>query len=300
MAWSLKRTVLALPFSGHVSPVWAVQLRHLILPAPGTLVTVFGTIPLSHARDTAVNMAKNMGAEYIAWLDSDVVVEVPDAFVLLTSIANTLGDKVAVVSGLYRQKIPPYNVHAYYLPALGSPMVSIPSSVDCKSVAELRKEIGKQLERKEIINVFEIMGKLYYIDEENNEVKCNRFPNKFNVFNKEYKGRMFGDIVAIEVDGTGMGLAVTNIDAILAVEGECEKRRMNKSADELWSPCRHIFEFTRYGEDLTFALRAKELGYEVWAAEVWGKHLYEFMVSSKGIEALQIPFSASSFLPSST
>jgi hypothetical protein len=79
---------------------WAFGLRNLIVP--GAIVPLSG-MPFDHARNVAAMLALDHGAEWLGYLDSDVIPP-RDAFVRL------MDHNQPIVSGLYCRRSPPISV----------------------------------------------------------------------------------------------------------------------------------------------------------------------------------------------
>lgn len=85
--------VIATPHMGTVCTDWAVALRLLEIPIPFMVLTVNG-IPVDKARNWLVKHAQDVRADWVFFLDSDVLVP-PDG------LKKLLAHNLPVVSGLY-------------------------------------------------------------------------------------------------------------------------------------------------------------------------------------------------------
>lgn len=95
---------IGVPYAGHgISPSWAVALKRLIIPGNYHIHIVRGH-PIDVARNYIVELALRERADYVFFLDSDVIPRSPDVLVRLLSW------KLPVVSGIYALKRPPFKL----------------------------------------------------------------------------------------------------------------------------------------------------------------------------------------------
>ena len=87
---------ILIPVSGPVSPSWALALKRLVIPGRFTLHMIKG-VPIDVARNTLVKWALKDGAEWIFFLDSDIIL---DDYALV----NLMQWKLPIVSCLYWAK----------------------------------------------------------------------------------------------------------------------------------------------------------------------------------------------------
>lgn len=90
------RVAILVPEQGFVHIDWALQLPKMRDPDV-RIVTFRGGQPLDLARNYLVGKALNMGAEWLFFLDSDVIV--PDG-----GLDRMISRGVPLISGLYKQK----------------------------------------------------------------------------------------------------------------------------------------------------------------------------------------------------
>lgn len=102
-AWEIaeqRKVLCAILHVDTTTIAWAFGLRNLIVPGP--IIAVAG-MPYDHARNSACMKALEMGAEWLAFLDSDVIPP-PDAFLRLMSHNQPL------ISGVYFRRSPPHGI----------------------------------------------------------------------------------------------------------------------------------------------------------------------------------------------
>lgn len=104
-SWELPRYGPVLVGVLHVDVVttaWAMGLRKLELPGGGAVVPVAG-MPFDMARNVLAMQALDAGAEWLFFLDSDVIPP-PDA------VRRLIDRDLPIVSGLYARRSPPHAV----------------------------------------------------------------------------------------------------------------------------------------------------------------------------------------------
>ena len=87
------KIAIAIPHVDHVYFEWAVALRSLRSPVPSKLIHV-RSYTVDRARNALVEMAKQQGATFIFFLDSDLIVN-PDA------LSRLYAHNLPIVSGVY-------------------------------------------------------------------------------------------------------------------------------------------------------------------------------------------------------
>lgn len=110
-AWEIKQANKVLVATLHVDNVtlaWSCGFRNLIIPGRDDLRRFNPFLPLSgmpfdHARNAAVQACLNVGAEFLFFLDSDVI---PPK----DTIVRLLKHELPVVSALYCRRSPPHAV----------------------------------------------------------------------------------------------------------------------------------------------------------------------------------------------
>lgn len=103
-AWEIKERNKVVTCILHVENVtfhWALNLRRLKIPGPDP-VGISGR-PFDHARNEGVMVMMNMGAEWLFFLDSDVM---PPA----DAVHRLLSWGRPVISGMYCRRSPPHSV----------------------------------------------------------------------------------------------------------------------------------------------------------------------------------------------
>lgn len=103
VSWETPPNVLFSMLHTETVPLsWAFGLRNLQIPGRLPPFPVSG-MPYDHARNTACQAALEMGADYVFFLDSDVI---PPHDV----IWRLLKHKAPIVSGLYNRRMPPWAI----------------------------------------------------------------------------------------------------------------------------------------------------------------------------------------------
>ncbi len=110
-AWEIREAnqmLVGILHTDLTSIAWSFGLRNLIIPGRNDLRSFYPFMPVAgmpfdHARNAVVQRAIQMGVEWIAFLDSDVVPP-HDAFVRL------LAHKYPLISGMYCRRSPPHAV----------------------------------------------------------------------------------------------------------------------------------------------------------------------------------------------
>lgn len=101
-AWEMLRrgpegVLIGIPSTGGVTIDFALELLALAKP-PNTQIKVWRGMPIDVARNRLVKDAREMGAKYIFFQDSDQIAERNDALIQLMSL------QLPIISGLYWSK----------------------------------------------------------------------------------------------------------------------------------------------------------------------------------------------------
>lgn len=102
-AWELPPQVLVSILQVDVvTTAWAFGLRNLIVPGHLPPLPLAG-MPFDHARNRACQSALEMGADYLFFLDSDVI---PPR----DAILRLINHRKPLISGMYSRRSPPWSV----------------------------------------------------------------------------------------------------------------------------------------------------------------------------------------------
>lgn len=107
-AWEINENpevVLGIPYQGNVSMDWALAFKNLMVP--NTLYSVAYGQPIDVARNSIAKRFLESNAEYLMFVDSDVVLP-PDSYIRLKN------RKLDIVSGLYYTKFGNYTPAMWY------------------------------------------------------------------------------------------------------------------------------------------------------------------------------------------
>lgn len=99
-----KKTLIAVPCMDQVPALFAQSLALLQKPENTTLVMKMGTL-IYTSRHELANMALDMDADYIFWMDSDMTFR-QDC--LMRMIQTLEENDLDILSGLYFRRVPPY------------------------------------------------------------------------------------------------------------------------------------------------------------------------------------------------
>lgn len=103
------KIMIAIPAMNQVPTQFAVSLA-LLQKSEDTVIGCEISSLVYLARNKLAKAAIDMGADYVLWLDSDMVFD-SDTFVkLLNDHRNKLGD---IISGIYFKRVPPYTPVLY-------------------------------------------------------------------------------------------------------------------------------------------------------------------------------------------
>lgn len=101
----MKKIMIAVPCMDQVPVAFCNSLAMLKRVEDTKLVMIAGSLIYS-SRDQLATMAIQKEADYVLWLDSDMVFR-PDT---LISMFNTVQDKdIDILTGLYFRRVPPYS-----------------------------------------------------------------------------------------------------------------------------------------------------------------------------------------------
>jgi len=259
LAWELEggryRLVVGIPHVGNVTMAWALSLRFLQLPSPSLFVCSRGE-PIDSARNRAVRSCLRHGADAVAFLDSDLVVE-PDAFMRLLSW------DLPMVGGLYRFKNPPFHLQIYYMGGDGK-------FYTVSNPPRLIEDGGRLW-----IPAEEMEGRVHPYFESGGGIL--RVTREVRVIGRErFRGIEAVRDRLLPVDGMGLGVSVI-------------KREIFESLEEPWFVMHGEHRGQRYGEDLYFFARVRdELGVKPSVdLSVWGEHIIYSKVTRDGVRTLE-------------
>lgn len=100
-----KKTLIAIPCMDQVPALFAQSLALLEKPENTTLAMKMGTL-IYTSRHELANMAIDMDADYIFWMDSDMTFR-QDC--LLKMIETLEANDLDILTGLYFRRVPPYS-----------------------------------------------------------------------------------------------------------------------------------------------------------------------------------------------
>lgn len=100
-----KKTLIAIPCMDQVPALFAQSLALLEKPENTTLAMKMGTL-IYTSRHELANMAIDMDADYIFWMDSDMTFR-QDC--LLKMIDTLEANDLDILTGLYFRRVPPYS-----------------------------------------------------------------------------------------------------------------------------------------------------------------------------------------------
>lgn len=105
-SWEIRQnppTLVCILHTELTSIAWALGLRSLIIPGPFQMPLCVAGMPFDHARNSCCQRALELGAEWLFFLDSDII---PPRDVIPRLIAH----QKPFISGIYYRRSPPHGV----------------------------------------------------------------------------------------------------------------------------------------------------------------------------------------------
>jgi len=264
MAWEVEKRyklVLGIPHKKTTFLEWTLDFRELRLPE-GTLFVTSDHPRIDKARNEAVKACLEHKADFLAFIDTDLVVP-------SNAILRLMNWNLPIVGGVYRYKKPPFHVNVYFF--RDSDKMFIPIHV-------IRK-IGVSKKGKYVLPLETVMNRFhpYY------EFQGRFFEAKLNNIIKEDDRELcilepLPDNTLLKCDGIGCGLILIKREVLEAFG----THDVFELATKMYGK--------EYGEDIGFTLRAKRLyGFEVYAdLGLWGEHIIYAKLTKNGFHLLKV------------